>query len=82
MTLIRYLHFVRKIGDVLAELGMTPSTFSMLASGRLKPSQRQLELLGKALHVDPPSALFEEVELTERQQALVDHVLAEQAVTP
>jgi hypothetical protein len=39
--------------------------------GRLIPTTRELERLALALHVDPPSALLEQVEVTwpARQQA-------------
>ena len=56
--------------------GLTSSEISLIESGRLKPSQGQLERLAKALHVSRPAALIEKVQLIDQQRAVVEQVPA------
>jgi transcriptional regulator with XRE-family HTH domain len=78
VTLLRHIRLTR--GWTAAELGMKAGlpqpAVSLIETGRLKPSPRQLELLASALHVNLPSALLEEVRLVDSQRAVVEQVVS------
>jgi transcriptional regulator with XRE-family HTH domain len=78
VTLLQYIRRVHgwTAYELGAKAGLPQPAVSLIESGRMKPSRRQLELLATALHVTPPSALLEEVQLVDRQRAVVEQVPA------
>jgi transcriptional regulator with XRE-family HTH domain len=78
VTLLKHIRIrldlsARELGTLA---GVHQPLVSLIESGRLRPTPEQLDALARALHVDPPAALLEEVQLIDRQR-----IVAEQAVT-